>query len=122
MRVAKHSVEAYARKLQKKKMSKWVSKNNINDNLKNAEWWVCVNDDVAGIFIEMAEEGFCTLPGDEYSPNIISFDNSAESYLLRIKSYDFNTEALVDQMFYYIGNPDIGKNKIHQISGNVVEK
>lgn len=118
-RVAKHNVETYARKLQKKKMKKWVSS---SKKKKPDEWWVCVNDEVAGIFIEMAEEESCVLPGDENSPNIIAFDNSAESYLLRIKSYDFNTDALVEQMFYYIGNPEIGKKKVHQISGEVIEK
>lgn len=118
-RVAKLSVEAYARKLQKKKMKKWIASSKKS---KSNDWWVCVNDEVAGIFFEMAEEESCVLPGDENSPNIIAFDNSAESYLLRIKSYDFNTNALVEQMFYYIENPEIGKNKIHQISGEVIEK
>ena len=117
-RVPKHNVEAYARKLQKKKMKKWVS---ATSNKKPDEWWVCVNDEVAGIFIEMAEEGTCTLPGKDNEPNIIAFDNSAESYLLRLRSYDFNTDALVEQMFYYIGNPEFGKNKVHQISGEVIE-
>ena len=55
---------------------------------------------------------------------LVAFDNSAESYLLRFPSYDFNTEALVEHIFHYIGNPDAfyGKKKIHHILGNVVEK
>lgn len=121
--VAKHSVEAYARKLQKQKLLKLLT-NNQDATEKANEWWVCVNDEVAGIFAEMAEDGDCTLPGEENAPSIIAFDNSAESYLLRIRSYDFNTDALVEQMFYYIGNPEIfsEKKKIHHILGNVVEK
>jgi hypothetical protein len=47
-----------------------------------------------------------------------------ESYLLRIPSYDFNTDALVEQMFFYISSPSAfdGIKKIHHILGNVVEK
>ena len=54
----------------------------------------------------------------------IAFDNSMESYLLRIPSYDFNTDALVEQIFYYISSPSAfdGIKKIHHILGNVVEK
>lgn len=121
--VARHSVEAYARKLLKKKLSELISGENKGAD-KSHEWWVCVNDEIAGLFVEMSEEGECVLPGEENHPNIVAFDNSAESYLLRIKSYDFNTEALVEQMFYYISNPEIfsDKKKIHHILGNVVEK
>ena len=118
--VAKQSVEAYSRRLLKKKLMTLISAQ--GENIDQDDWWVCVNDEVAGLFIEMAEDGECLLPGDRNQPHIIAFDNSAESYLLRIRSYDFNTDALVEQMFYYLENPEIGKNKIHHILGNVVEK
>lgn len=113
--VAKYSVEAYARELLKNKLS------SIMKNFEDCDQtpWVCVNDDVASVLIEMAEEGRIKAP-----KQIFAFDNSAESYLLRLPSYDFNTQALVDQMFYYIENPENGdyKKGIHQILGQVVEK
>lgn len=118
--VAKQSVEAYSRRLLKEKLKTLAPAK--SEPAGHDDWWVCVNDEVAGLFIEMAEDGECTLPGDRNQPHIIAFDNSAESYLLRIRSYDFNTDALVEQMFYYLENPEIGKNKIHHILGNVVEK
>ena len=69
-------------------------------------------------------DGDCTLPGDKTDPNVLGFDNSAESYLLRIASYDFNTSALIKQIFYYIENPDGfgNKKRLHQILGQVIEK
>ena len=86
--------------------------------------WICVNDEVAGIFMEMAEENNMEIPHPNIGPNYIAFDNSMESYLLRIPSYDFNTDALVEQMFYYLSSPSNfdGIKKIHHILGNVVEK
>lgn len=112
--VEKHSVESYARTLVKKKLDE-LSKSageSINYYIN-----VCVNDEVAELFIEMTESS-------ENAPKLIAFDNSMESYLLRLPSYDFNTEALVEHIFYYIENPaGFGKNKkIHHILGNVVEK
>lgn len=113
--VAKYSVEAYARELLKNKL------NSIMNDFKESDQipWVCVNDDVASVLIEMAEEGRIKAP-----QKIFAFDNSAESYLMRLPSYDFNTQSLVDQMFYYIANPENLESKkgIHQILGQVVEK
>ena len=55
---------------------------------------------------------------------LYAFDNSAESYLLRLPSYDFNTQALVDRMFYSLVNQDAFRmqHRIQQVLGNVVEK
>ena len=58
-------------------------------------------------------------------PYMVAFDNSIESYLLRLDSFDFNTEILVEQMFYHL---ELGKNDpfqgngFREISGKVVEK
>lgn len=114
-KVPKHSVEAYARELLKQKILSLVSEDKDYEHLP----LVCVNDEVAGVIIEMAEEGRIIV-----SNQIFGFDNSAESYLLRLPSYEFNTSALVDHMFYNIENPDAfaGTRKIHQILGNIVEK
>ncbi|SHI29546.1 GntR family transcriptional regulator [Fibrobacter sp. UWP2] len=112
--VEKFSVEAYARELLKKKIIVLTSRNKDYEQLPV----VCVNDEVAGVLLEMADEGSLNLHG-----KIFAFDNSAESYLLRIPSYDFNTQALVDHMFYSIENPDIlGKKKVQHILGQIVEK
>ncbi len=113
------SVEIYARNLVKKKLLKFAK-----DVPADCNCWVCVNDEVAGLFYEISDEGECNLPGEKTDPNVFGFDNSAESYLLRIASYDFNTSALIKQIFYYIENPDGfgNKKRLHQILGQVVEK
>ena len=113
-KVEKHSVEAYARELLKQKMV---------DILKKCDYEqipiVCVNDDVASTLLELHEEG-CIGPLGQ----IFAFDNSAESYLLRLPSYDFNTQALVDRMFYSLVNRDAFRmqHRIQQVLGQVVEK
>lgn len=113
--VEKHNVEILARNMEKEKLKQLMSQAEkahcVNRNIP----WVCVNDEIAGLFLEM--ETPADIP-------FFAFDNSAESYLLRLPSYDFNTEALVEHIFYYISNPDafFGKKKIHHILGNVVEK
>ena len=109
------SVEVYARELLKQKLISLIPQDEIYSQLP----LVCVNDEVASIIIELAEEGKL-----HASEHIFGFDNSAESYLLRLPSYEFNTQALVDSMFYSIENPDafITNKKIRQILGSVVEK
>lgn len=113
-KVEKYSVESYARELLKAKVSELLRERNY-ENVTI----VCVNDEVAGVLMEMADEGSIRLQGKIYG-----FDNSAESYLLRLPSYDFNTQALVDHMFYYIANTDAFRiqRKMQQILGQVVEK
>ena len=113
-KVEKHSVEAYARELLKQKMEPI-----LRDRDYRQIPIVCVNDDVASVLLEMHEEGRIGPLGDIYS-----FDNSAESYLLRLPSYDFNTQALVEHMFFCIANTDAFRmqRRIQQILGNVVEK
>lgn len=128
-KVEKNSVETFARNLEKEKLQDLLKKaydeHCVNENIP----WVCVNDEVAGLCNEMTEDKEC--PAEILkiietikTIKIVAFDNSAESYLLRLPSYDFNTEALVEHIFYYISNPDAfyGKKKIHHILGNVVEK
>lgn len=113
-KVEKHVVEIYARNLISDKLEELAKKAEADHRFFPC---VCVNDEVAGIFLEMAERA-------DKHPTLIGFDNSMESYLLRLPSFDFNTEALVDQIFYYLGNPAAysEKKKIHHILGNVVEK
>ena len=128
-KVEKHSVETFARTLEKEKIKELLKKASnehcVNENIP----WVCVNDEIAGLCYEMLEDKDCsseikTIIDVMKTVKLIAFDNSAESYLLRLPSYDFNTEALVEHIFYYISNPNAyyGKKKIHHILGNVVEK
>jgi hypothetical protein len=113
-KVEKFSVEVYARELLKQKMISLMT----NKDYEQMPI-VCVNDDVASTLLEMQEEGRIEKLGPIYA-----FDNSAESYMLRLPSYDFNTQALVDHMFYSIENPDAftGTKKVQQILGSVIEK
>ncbi len=124
-KVEKLSVEIMARSLEKDKL-KTLAERALEFQRANSNNmpWICVNDEVAGIFMEMAEENNMEIPQPNIGPTYIAFDNSMESYLLRIPSYDFNTDALVEQIFYYISNPSAfdGIKKIHHILGNVVEK
>lgn len=123
-KVEKHSVEAYARTLEKEKMRAMAQQALSDRKGKQSIPWVCVNDEVAGILIEMDEENLTKISTPEFGPALVGFDNSIESYLQRLPSYDFNTEALVEQIFYSISNPSeyYNKKKIHHILGNVVEK
>ena len=124
-KVEKLSVEIMARTLEKEKL-KTLAERALAFQAANGNNmpWICVNDEVAGIFMEMVEENNMEIPQPNIGPTYIAFDNSMESYLLRIPSYDFNTDALVEQMFYYISSPSAfdGIKKIHHILGNVVEK
>ena len=113
-KVEKHSVESYARELLKRKMISI-----LKDRAYGQIPIVCVNDDVASALLELQEEGRVGTLGTLYA-----FDNSAESYLLRLPSYDFNTQALVDRMFYSLVNRDAFRmqHRIQQVLGQVVEK
>lgn len=113
--VEKHNVEILARNMEKEKLKDLILQAKNSNCVAESIPWVCVNDEIAGLFLEM---------DTPEEIRFFAFDNSAESYLLRLPSYDFNTEALVEHIFYYISNPDayFGKKRIHHILGNVVEK
>ena len=114
-----------ARSFSKKEQTEIVARNLLKQKLKklvrdlNTEYpLVCVNDASASALLELQEENEIKLPS-----YLISFDNSLESYLLRLDSFDFNTETLVEQMFSALNNPQIFKEKeINEIRGKVEEK
>ena len=81
------------------------------------EAWVCVNDEVAAIIMELFEQKKINK-----KPYIIGFDNSSESYLLQFDSYDFNTEALVLQMFYHLNSDSLLASHLVEIPGSLVKK
>lgn len=123
-KVEKHSVETFARTLEKEKLTNLAKQALAERQGKPNIPWVCVNDEVASILMEMVEEQPMGFVPPEVGPTLIAFDNSIESYLMRLPSYDFNTEALVEQIFYSLSCPSdyYNKKKIHHILGNVVEK
>ncbi len=92
----------------------------IIQSIENENVWIPANDEIAGLLRELEEEGAI-----QKIPYLVAFDNSIESYLLRLDSFDFNTEILVEQMFYHL---ELGKNDpfqgngFREISGKVVEK
>ncbi|NLB64364.1 MAG: GntR family transcriptional regulator [Fibrobacter sp.] len=78
--------------------------------------WVCVNDQVGEILMELWEDS-------PIKPQIIAFDNSAVSYLQQFDSYDFNTESLVTQMFYHLQNGQRANKRVYsEVLGQVVSK
>ncbi len=110
----KFSVEFRARKQEKKVLRKL---------LKDVPFdipWVTANDEVAGLLRELEEEG--SIPRMPYT---VGFDNSAESYLLRLDSFDCDTENLVRQMFSHLEwgkNDPFPQGVLRQIAGKVIEK
>lgn len=114
--VGKMAVDGRARELTKSSLKRMLT--DVPATKRHLPW-VCVNDEVAFALMECAEAGECNLP--EY---ICAFDNSAESYLMRLPSYDFNTETLVEQMFYAIESvfTSTRVGELLQIRGHVEEK
>lgn len=110
----KFSIEMRAKICEKKILKK------IIQSIGDESVWIPANDEIAGLLRELEEEGSI-----KKIPYLVAFDNSIESYLLRLDSFDFNTEILVEQMFYHL---ELGKNDpfqgngFREISGKVVEK
>lgn len=110
----KFSVELRAKLCEKEILKSLVQ------NIGEETAWIPANDEIAGILRELEEEK--AIPEIPY---MVAFDNSVESYLLRLDSFDFNTESLVEQMFFHL---ELGKNdpfhgeRLREISGKVVEK
>lgn len=112
----KYSIEMRARKLCTQKLQRLFALKSTTKEMA----WVCVNDEVASILLELAERGQLTRP-----PYIIGFDNTAESYLLRLDSFEFNIETTVQRAFFHLtakGIEPFNKDSLHEIYGRVVEK
>lgn len=107
----KNTVDLRAKDLLRQKLKKMISKKSL------LEACVCVNDEVASIVMEIMES-----KKEPERPYVIGFDNSAESYLLQFDSFDFNTEALVSQMFYHLTADTFTTNHFVEIPGSLVEK
>lgn len=117
--IAKGNGPKYSIDLRARLHEKEILKELVRD-IGDEKAWIPANDEIAGILRELEEEK--TIPKIPY---MVAFDNSVESYLLRLDSFDFNTEILVEQMFYHL---ELGKNDpfqgefLREISGKVVEK
>ena len=110
----KHTIDLRAKNHEKNILRELVQ------GVSEVDAWVTVNDETAALLLELEEEGAIS-----HIPYMVGFDNSVDSYLLRLDSFEFNTEVLVSQMFYHL---ELGKNdpfkshRIREISGKVVEK
>ena len=82
--------------------------------------WVVSNDRVGVELMSLANQGKIPRP-----PYMVSFDNSTDSYRIRLDSFEFNLEALAVQSVYHLVSPGItlyGKDDFRELSGHVVEK
>ena len=82
--------------------------------------WVVANDYVGAELLSLIRQGKLKRP-----PYMVSFDNSTDSYRIRLDSFEFNLEALAVQSVYHLVSPGItlyGKDDFRELSGHVVEK
>ena len=82
--------------------------------------WVVSNDRVGVELLSLVEQGKLRRP-----PYMVSFDNSNDSYRIRLDSFEFNLEALAVQSVYHLVSPGVTlykTNDFRELSGRVVEK
>ena len=82
--------------------------------------WVVSNDRVGVELMSLANQGKVPRP-----PYMVSFDNSTDSYRIRLDSFEFNLEALAVQSVYHLVSPGVTlykTNDFRELSGHVVEK
>ena len=82
--------------------------------------WVVSNDRVGVELMSLANQGKIPRP-----PYMVSFDNSTDSYRIRLDSFEFNLEALAVQSVYHLVSPGVTlykTNDFRELSGHVVEK
>ena len=82
--------------------------------------WVVANDYVGAELLSLIKQGKLKKP-----PYMVSFDNSTDSYRIRLDSFEFNFEALAAQSVYHLISPGITlykANDFRELSGRVVEK
>lgn len=82
--------------------------------------WVVANDYVGAELMSLIRQGKLRCP-----PYMVSFDNSNDSYRIRLDSFEFNLEALAVQSVYHLISPGVTlykNNEFRELSGRVVEK
>ena len=82
--------------------------------------WVVVNDEVGCALHRMFMRGELARP-----PYVVSFDNTVDSYRIRLDSFRFNLDTLAEQSVFHIVSPGVTlykKDDFRELSGSVVEK
>lgn len=82
--------------------------------------WVVVNDEVGCALHRMFLRGELARP-----PYVVSFDNTVDSYRIRLDSFRFNLDTLAEQSVFHIVSPGVTlykKDDFRELSGSVVEK
>ena len=82
--------------------------------------WVVVNDEVGCALHRMFMRGELARP-----PYVVSFDNTVDSYRIRLDSFRFNLDTLAEQSVFHIVSPGVtlyAKDDFRELSGSVVEK
>lgn len=82
--------------------------------------WVVANDYVGAELLSLIKQGKLKKP-----PYMVSFDNSTDSYRIRLDSFEFNFESLAAQSVYHLISPGVTlykSNDFRELSGRVVEK
>jgi len=90
------------------------------ENMPPVEAWVVVNDEVGCALHRMFLRGELSRP-----PYVVSFDNTADSYRIRLDSFKFSVDALAEQSVFHIVSPGVtlyAKDDFRELSGRVVEK
>ena len=92
----------------------------IIDRAKGAEAWVAVNDIVGMALYQLKKTGKI-----KDMPYTISFDNTIDSYRIRMDSYQFNLQTLAEQSVFHLISPGVSlykKGDFREVSGYIVEK
>ena len=87
---------------------------------QDADAWVVVNDEVGLALHRMFMRGELARP-----PYVVSFDNTVDSYRIRLDSFRFNLDTLAEQSVFHIVSPGVTlykKDDFRELSGSVVEK
>lgn len=87
---------------------------------QDTDAWVVVNDEVGCVLQRMFAQGRLKRP-----PYMVSFDNTVDSYRIRLDSFGFNMDALAEQSVFHIVSPGVtlyAREDFRELSGRVVEK
>lgn len=87
---------------------------------QDTDAWVVVNDEVGSVLHRMFVQNRLKRP-----PYMVSFDNTVDSYRVRLDSFKFNLDTLAEQSVFHIVSPGVtlyAKDDFRELSGRVVEK
>ena len=87
---------------------------------QDTDAWVVVNDEVGCVLHRMFAQGRLKRP-----PYMVSFDDTVDSYRIRLDSFKFNVDTLAEQSVFHIVSPGVtlyARDDFRELSGRVVEK